>query len=79
MGSLLYLRLYRQLVVKLVWLMFESVRLSPQAGAATFVVAAFLWGGIINRIGRVRSVIIGMSSYAMTITLTGFVLQEALG
>lgn len=57
-----------------------DVRISTliTAGAATFVVAAFLWGGIINRIGRVRSVIIGMSSYAMTITLTGFVLQEAL-
>ncbi|MGO2234273.1 MFS transporter [Marinomonas sp. UCMA 3892] len=57
-----------------------DVRISTliTAGAATFVVAAFLWGGIINRIGRVRSVIIGMSSYAVTITLTGFVLQEAL-
>ena len=57
-----------------------DVRISTliTAGAATFVVAAFLWGGIINRIGRVRSVIIGMSSYAMTIGLTGFVLQEAL-
>lgn len=57
-----------------------DVRISTliTAGAATFVVAAFLWGGIINRIGRVRSVIIGMSSYAITIALTGFVLQEAL-
>ena len=57
-----------------------DVRISTliTVGAATFVVAAFLWGGIINRIGRVRSVIIGMSSYAMTIGLTGFVLQEAL-
>ncbi|GAA0221602.1 MFS transporter [Marinomonas primoryensis] len=57
-----------------------DVRISTliTAGAATFVVAAFLWGGIINRIGRVRSVIIGMSCYALTIALTGFVLQEAL-
>ena len=57
-----------------------DVRISTliTAGAATFVVAAFLWGGIINRIGRMRSVIIGMSSYAVTIALTGFVLQEAL-
>ncbi|GGN17789.1 MULTISPECIES: MFS transporter [Marinomonas] len=57
-----------------------DVRISTliTAGAATFVVAAFLWGSIINRIGRVRSVIIGMSSYAITIALTGFVLQEAL-
>ena len=57
-----------------------DVRISTliTVGAATFVVAAFLWGSIINRIGRVRSVIIGMSCYAMTITLTGFVLQEAL-
>lgn len=57
-----------------------DVRISTliTVGAATFVIAAFLWGGIINRIGRVRSVIIGMSSYAMTIGLTGFVLQEAL-
>ena len=57
-----------------------DVRISTliTAGAATFVVAAFLWGGIINRIGRVRSVIIGMGSYAVTIASTGFVLQEAL-
>ena len=57
-----------------------DVRISTliTAGAATFVVAAFLWGGIINRIGRMRSVIIGMSSYAVTIALTGLVLQEAL-
>ncbi|NLQ16667.1 MFS transporter [Marinomonas sp. M1K-6] len=57
-----------------------DVRISTliTVGAAMFVVAAFLWGGIINRIGRVRSVIIGMSSYAITIALTGFVLQEAL-
>jgi len=57
-----------------------DVRISTliTAGAATFVVAAFLWGGIINRIGRIRSVIIGMGSYAITIALTGFVLQEAL-
>lgn len=57
-----------------------DVRISTliTAGAATFVVAAFLWGSIINRIGRVRSVIIGMSCYAVTIGCTGFVLQEAL-
>lgn len=57
-----------------------DVRISTliTAGAATFVVAAFLWGSIINRIGRVRSVIIGMSCYAFTIGCTGFVLQEAL-
>ncbi|WOD08162.1 MFS transporter [Marinomonas sp. GJ51-6] len=57
-----------------------DVRISTliTAGAATFVVAAFFWGGIINRIGRVRSVIIGMSCYAVTIGMTGFVLHEAL-
>ncbi len=57
-----------------------DVRISTliTAGAATFVVAAFFWGRIINRIGRVRSVIFGMSSYAVTISATGFVLQEAL-
>lgn len=57
-----------------------DVRISTliTVGAATFVVAAFLWGSIINRIGRVRSVIIGMSCYAVTIGTTGFVLQEAL-
>lgn len=57
-----------------------DVRISTliTAGAATFVVAAFFWGGIINRIGRVRSVIFGMSSYAFTISATGFVLQNAL-
>jgi len=57
-----------------------DVRISTliTAGAATFVMAAFLWGRIINRIGRVRSVIVGMSSYAITIALTGWVLQEAL-
>lgn len=47
-------------------------------GAAAFVVAAFMWGGLINRFGRVRSVIIGMASYALTIALTGFVLAKAL-
>jgi len=58
----------------------EDVSISTliTAGAATFVVAAFFWGGIINRIGRVRSVIIGMSVYAVTIGLTGFILQESL-
>ncbi|MBJ7536696.1 MFS transporter [Marinomonas transparens] len=57
-----------------------DVRISTliTAGAVAFIVAAFLWGGIINRIGRVRSVIIGMGSYAVTIALTGFVLQQAL-
>ncbi|BFM49145.1 MFS transporter [Marinomonas sp. THO17] len=58
----------------------SDVRISTliTAGAATFVVASFFWGGIINRIGRVRAVIIGMSSYALTISATGFVLQNAL-
>ncbi|GAB3481295.1 MFS transporter [Marinomonas epiphytica] len=57
-----------------------DVRISSliTAGAAAFVVAAFLWGGIINRIGRVRSVIIGMLCYGVTIALTGGVLQQAL-
>lgn len=57
-----------------------DVRISTliTAGAATFVVAAFFWGGIINRIGRVRSVIIGMSCYAVTIGMTGVVLHGAL-
>jgi MFS family permease len=57
-----------------------DVRISTliTVGAATFVVAAFFWGGIINRIGRVRSVIFGMSSYTLTIAATGFILQEAL-
>ncbi|MDB4837954.1 MFS transporter [Marinomonas sp.] len=58
----------------------SDVRISTliTAGAITFVIAAFFWGGLINRIGRVRSVIFGMTSYAMTIAATGWVLQKAL-
>ena len=57
-----------------------DVRISTliTVGAAAFVVAAFMWGGIIIRLGRVRSVIIGIACYAVTIVLTGVVLEEAL-
>lgn len=58
----------------------SDVRISSviTIGAIFFVLGAFLWGGIIARIGRMKSILFGMSSYIVTLGLTGLILQEAL-
>ncbi|MCZ2723195.1 MFS transporter [Marinomonas sp. 15G1-11] len=58
----------------------SDVRISSiiTIGAIFFVIGAFLWGGIIARIGRMKSILFGMSSYVITLGFTGFVLQQSL-
>ncbi|MFT2110156.1 MFS transporter [Marinomonas sp. 2405UD68-3] len=58
----------------------SDVRISSiiAIGAIFFVLGAFLWGGIITRLGRMKSILFGMSSYAIVLFLTGLVLQKSL-
>lgn len=48
------------------------------AGATVFVFSSVLWGRLIPRIGQIRSIVIGMICYTVTIGCTGMVLHAGI-